>query len=141
MTIKQFQLRLIAPDGVKYQKEATEVALPTENGQITVLPDHMPLVTLLKPGEIVIKNGSTTEELATEGGIVEIENNIVKILADTAEDVASLDELKIAEAKKAAEARLAEAKDDVEFTDATAELEKQLAKLSFLAKRKRKYRS
>lgn len=139
--MKTFQLKLIAPDGVKYEKEASEVTLPTDNGQITVLPDHMPLITLLKPGEIIIKNGNSVEELATEGGIVEIDNNIVKILADTAEDVHSLNELKIAEAKKAAEQRLSNAKDDVEFTDASAELEKQLAKLNFLTKRKRKYRN
>jgi F0F1-type ATP synthase epsilon subunit len=60
-------------------------------------------------------------------------------LADTAEDAQSLDELKIIEAKKAAEHRLAAAKDDVEFTDAKAALEKQIAKLNFLTKRKKKY--
>lgn len=134
-----FNLKIIAPDGVKYQAEATEITLPTPAGQITVLPDHMPLVSLLSPGEIILRNGSKTNELATEGGIVEICDNLVKVLADTAEDADSLDELKIMEAKKAAETRLAEAKDDVEFTDAAASLEKQLAKLSFLTKRKHKY--
>jgi F-type H+-transporting ATPase subunit epsilon len=99
----------------------------------------MPLIALLKPGEIVIKNGSKTHELATEGGIVEISDNIVKVLADTAENADSLDELKILEAKKAAEARLAQAKDEVEFTDAAAALEKQLAKINFLSRRKQKY--
>lgn len=134
-----FNLKLIAPDGVKYQAEATEVTLPTPNGQITILPNHMPLVSLLSPGEIIVKNGNKINELATEGGIVEIAGNVVKVLADTAEDADSLDELKIMEAKKAAETRLAQAKDDVEFTDAAASLEKQLAKLNFLTKRKRKY--
>lgn len=134
---KTFKLKLIAPDGVKYEEEATEVTLPTADGQITVLPNHMPLISLLKPGAISIKNGSKEEELATEGGIVEISNNVVKILADTAEKADSLDELKIVEAKKAAERRLAEAKDEVEFTEAAAALEKQLAKLTFLNKRKK----
>jgi ATP synthase F1 epsilon subunit len=99
----------------------------------------MPLITLLKSGEIVIKNGNTIHNLATDGGIVEISNNIVKILADTAEDVGSLDELKISEAKKIAEQRLANAKDGVEFAEASAMLEKQITKLNLLAKRKRKY--
>ncbi len=137
--MNKFTLKLIAPDGVKYEEEADEVVLPTADGQITVLPGHMPVISLLKPGEIIIKNGSKTHELATEGGVVEVSQNLVKVLADTAEDAESMDELKIAEAKKAAEQRLANAKDEVEFTEAAAALEKQLAKLNFLTKRK-KYR-
>ncbi|MFA7253777.1 MAG: ATP synthase F1 subunit epsilon [Patescibacteria group bacterium] len=137
--MNKFTLKLIAPDGVKYEEEADEVVLPTADGQITVLPGHMPVISLLKPGEIIIKNGNKTHELATEGGVAEISQNLVKVLADTAEEADSLDELKIAEAKKAAEQRLANAKDEVEFTEAAAALEKQLVKLSFITKRK-KYR-
>lgn len=137
--MNKFKLKIIAPDGIKYEEEATEINLPTVDGHIAVLPNHMPLITLLKSGEIVIKDGNTTHNLATDGGIVEISNNIVKILADTAEDVGSLDELKISEAKKIAEQRLANAKDGVEFAEASAMLEKQITKLNLLAKRKRKY--
>lgn len=137
--MNSFKLKLIAPDGVKYEENATEISLPTPDGTITILPNHMPLITLLRPGEIIIKNGGQSTELSTEGGIIEISNNLVKILADTAEIADSLDELKITEAKKAAEERLANAKDEAEFADASAALEKQLAKLNFLTKRK-KYR-
>lgn len=136
----KFKLKLISPSGVTYDKEATEIILPTADGSIAVLANHMPLVTLLKPGEIIIKNGNETQELATEGGIAQISNNLVKILADTAEDAAQLDELKILAAKKQAEDRLANAKDEVEFTDAAANLEKQLAMLNLITKRKKKYR-
>jgi F-type H+-transporting ATPase subunit epsilon len=134
-----FKLKLIAPDGVKYEEMASEVTLPTAAGQITILPNHMPLISLLKPGEIIIKDGNATHELATEGGVVEITNSEVKILADTAEDVHNLDELKILEAKKTAEKRLSTAKNEVEFADAAAALEKQMAKLNFLTKRRKKY--
>ncbi|HOX41666.1 MAG TPA: ATP synthase F1 subunit epsilon [bacterium] len=134
-----FKLKLIAPDGVKYEEEATEAILPTPGGQIAILPGHMPLISLLSPGEIIIKNGNKEHALATEGGIVKIVSNLVKIIADTAEDANSLDELKITEAKKAAEQRIKEARDDVEFADASAALEKQIAKLSIIAKRKKKY--
>jgi F-type H+-transporting ATPase subunit epsilon len=134
-----FTLKLIAPDGIKYESEATEITLPTVDGEITVLPNHMPLITLLKPGEIIIKNSSKTIELATEGGIAEITSKLVKVMADTAEEASDLDELKIAEAKKAAEKRLLEAKSEVDFAEASVAIEKQLAKLNFLQKRKRKY--
>lgn len=138
MTNKNFILKLIAPDGVKYEEEATEVVLPTDGGQIQVLPGHMPLTVLLKPGEITIKNNDKTHHLATEGGVAQISQELVKILADTAEDAESLDELAIIEAKKLAEDRVKNAKDQVEFTDATAHLEKQIAKLTFLKRRRRK---
>ena len=133
---KSFSLKLIAPDGVKYESSATAVFLPTPDGTIEILPDHMPLVALLAPGEISIHDNTETKSLVTEGGIVEIGNNLVKILADTAEEAHNLDEMKILEAKKAAEERLANAKDNVEYTDAAAHLEKQLAKLRIITKRR-----
>ena len=134
-----FNLKLIAPDGVKYEADAIEATLPTPDGQITILPNHMPVISLLAPGEIRLKIDGKEHVLATEGGIVEIANNTVKILADTAEDVDSLDALKIEEAKKHADNLLANAKSDVEYADAVAHLEKQIAKLSILRRRK-KYR-
>lgn len=139
MTIKQFNLKLIAPDGVKYDHQVSSVSLPTPSGQITILPNHEPLISLLAPGEIILKIDGKEHILATEGGIVEINNNLVKILADTAEDIDSLDHLKIEEAKKHAEELIANAKNDVQYADAVAHLEKQIAKLSILKKR-RKYK-
>jgi len=134
-----FNLKLIAPDGVKYEADAIEATLPTPDGQITILPNHMPLISLLSPGEIVLKIDGKEHILVTEGGIAEIANNTVKILADTAEDINSLDQLKIEEAKKHAEELIATAKTDIEYANAAAHLEKQLSKLSIL-KRRKKYR-
>jgi F-type H+-transporting ATPase subunit epsilon len=136
---KTFNLKLIAPSGVKYESEATAVFLPTSEGTIEVLPDHMPLIALLAPGEITIKNGGTEKVLVTDGGMVEIADNLVKILADEAEEAANLDEMKILEAKHAAEDRLANSKDSVEHADATAHLEKQISKLNILTKHKRRH--
>jgi F-type H+-transporting ATPase subunit epsilon len=131
-----FKLKLIAPDGVKYEQEVSEVILPTPNGEIAILSEHMPLVSLLSPGEIIVKEGNTEHHLATEGGVVEVGNNEVKVIADTAEEINSLDELKIEEAKKAATQRLTEAKDDTEYADALAHLEKQLAKEKIVRRKK-----
>ncbi len=132
---KTFKLKLIALSGVKYEADTTAVFLPTPDGVIEVLPDHMPLIALLSPGEIIIKNNGNQKNLVTDGGMVEIADNLVKILADEAEEADNLDEMKILEAKKAAEARLANAKDDVEHADAAAQLEKQLSKLKFVKRR------
>jgi F-type H+-transporting ATPase subunit epsilon len=137
--MKTFNLKLISPTGIKYEAEANSVFLPTPDGEIEVLPDHMPLIALLSPGEISIKLDDKTEFLSTDGGLVEINSNIVKIIADAAESADSLDEFKILEAKKAAEERLANAKDNVEFADAAAHLEKQLARLSVITKHKHRH--
>ena len=134
-----FNLKLIAPDGVKYEVDASEATLPTPEGQITILPNHMPVISLLAPGEILLKIDGKNHVLATEGGIIEIANNTVKVLADTAEDIDSLDQLKIEDAKKQAQHLLSNAKNDVEYADAIAHLEKQIAKLSIL-KRRKKYK-
>ena len=137
--MKTFNLKLISPTGIKYEAEANSVFLPTPDGEIEILPDHMPLVALLSPGEILIKLDGKTEHLATDGGLVEINNNTVKIIADAAESAENLDEFKIMEAKKLAEERLANAKDNVEYADAAAHLEKQLSRLRIVTKHKRKH--
>lgn len=134
--MKTFNLKLISPTGIKYEAEANSVFLPTPDGVIEILPDHMPLIALLSPGEILIKLNDKTEYLATDGGLVEINDNMVKIIADAAESAENLDEFKILEAKKIAEERLANAKDNVESADAAAHLEKQLSKLRILTKHK-----
>ncbi len=133
------QVRLIAPSGIKYDSEANKVILPSVGGQISILPKHMDIISLLAPGEIIIHIGAQEKILVTEGGIVQVFEGNVDILADTAEEVSSIDELKIEEAKKKAEQLRAQARTDIEYADATALLEKQIAKINILKKRKRKY--
>jgi len=137
--MKTFNLKLIAPDGIKYEGEVFEASLPTPGGQIAVLANHMPLISLLSPGEIVLKTSGKDHYLATEGGIIEVANNSIKILADTAESADTLDEIKIEEARQRAEHALKNAESEVDFAAAEAALEKQLAKIRVL-KRRKKYR-
>jgi len=134
-----FTLKLITPGGVTFEGDTSEISLPTPDGQITVLANHEPIISLISPGEIVMQKNGKEHYLATEGGIVEIANNLVKVMADTAETAESLDQAKIEEARLAAQQKLREAKDHVDFTSAEVALEKQLAKLRIL-KRRRKYK-
>ena len=135
-----FKLRLVTPDGVKYETEAIKAILPSKEGQITILPNHMPLISLLNAGEINLQINGKEHVLVTEGGMVKVANNMVEIIADTAEDIDTLDHLKIEEAKKRAEKLMSEAGSDAEFAHAAGLLEKQIAKLHVLNRRK-KYRS
>jgi F-type H+-transporting ATPase subunit epsilon len=136
--MNKFNLKLIAPTGVAYEGEVTEASIPTPDGQITILAKHMPLVTALSPGEIKLKTNGKNWYMATEGGIAYVAKNSLKILADTAESAESLDEAKIIEAKRKAEKLLSNINDEQEFAAVEATIEKQLAKLSFLKRRKRK---
>ena len=134
--MSNFTLKLITPAGNAYEGEVSEASVPTPDGQITILHGHMPLMTLVSPGEIKLKTNGKERYLATEGGVAYIANNLLKILADTAESADSLDEAKIQEAKERAQKMLANITDEVEFANMEAHLEKQLAKLSFLKRRK-----
>lgn len=135
--MSNFTLKLISPKGVIFEGEVVEASMPTPDGQVTLLAGHMPLITLLSPGEIIIRGGNKEHFLATEGGVAYVSKNMVKILADTAESADSIDSAKIEEAKHRAENLMKNARDDVEFARAEALLEKQLAKIHFIKKRKK----
>jgi F-type H+-transporting ATPase subunit epsilon len=134
---KKFNVKLVSPEGVKYEDEADELILPTENGQIGVLADHEPLIALLSPGEIVVKTGTREHYLATHGGVVKIAGNVVEILADSATYADELDQVKINEAREKAVRQLAEAKDETDYATAAGMLEKILASEKVLKRRKR----
>lgn len=135
--MKSFRVKLISPEGVKYQDEADELILPTENGQIGVLADHQPLVALLTPGEVIVRNNGKEHYLATHGGILKVENNSVEILADSASYADELDQIKIDEARAKAQKRLEDAQNEVDYANAASMLEKILASEKVLRRRKR----
>lgn len=100
-------------------------------GEITILPSHVPLVALLKPGviEAVLEDGQH-ELMAVSGGLIEVMSGKVVVLADTAERAAELDEERIALARSRAESLKEQAEhiDDVEFARLSAALETELAR-------------
>lgn len=135
--MKSFTLKLITPRGIAYEGEISQASLPTPDGQLTILSHHMPLMTLLIPGEILIASAGKQHYLSTEGGIAYVSKNFLKVLADTAESAESMDVAKIEEAKRKAEHLMRNSDDEVEFAHAEALLEKQLAKLRFIRKRRK----
>ena len=124
---------IITPDGLKFQEDVFEVTLPTPQGNIGVLPHHIPLISIVTPGVISIRRHDSVQEepehLATEGGFVEINGKHVRLLADTAERADDIDELKTQEALAQARQLRAAAKDQISLADATALIEKQSARL------------
>ena len=125
------KLSIITPERTLIdQEEVTSITLPTMSGEITVLPGHAPIITVLQPGELVVGSDKETRPMAVSGGFVEITKKSVRILADSAERVEELDIKRAEEAKKRAE-ELLKNRDatDVEFAQIAAKLEKELARL------------
>ncbi len=123
--------KIITPERIVYEAHAKEIVLPTEQGEIAILPHHIPLVTLLKAGVVrVIAEDGTEEIMAVSTGVVEVSGMNITVLADTADRADELEEEKIAHAVSAAEKLMTERKhDEVGFADATALLERELARI------------
>ncbi|MCK5084430.1 MAG: ATP synthase F1 subunit epsilon [Candidatus Pacebacteria bacterium] len=136
----KINLRIITPEKIAYKDKADQITLPTGNGEITVMTNHIPLISTMKHGELVIKNDGKEIPMAVCNGFIEVKKNNVTIMTDIAERVEEIDEQLAKEAKKRAKELLAE-KDkmsDVAFADATALLEKSLARIKVARRRKRR---
>jgi F-type H+-transporting ATPase subunit epsilon len=125
-----FHLEIITPDETVYEGSAASVTLQTADGEITVLPGHIPLMTTLLPGVAMVRTGEGEEFFALSGGVVEIDTTSVRVLAQTADRAEGLEEAAIEQAKARAEQVVAEKRHDAEgFAEATAILDRELAKL------------
>lgn len=139
MSTSKINLQIITPEKVAYKGKADQVTLPTQDGEITILANHVPLISVIKHGKLVIKNNSEEILMAVWGGFVEVKKNDLIIMTNTAERSEEIDEERAQKARERAEKLLAE-KDklsDIAFADATAALERSLMRLN-LAKRRKK---
>ena len=82
----KFIVEIIAPDETILKSEASEVTIPSYEGQMGILKDHIPLITFLRPGLILIKNQEKNQYYVEEG-TVEFSNNNLLILTSTAKDL------------------------------------------------------
>lgn len=126
-------LVVTTPNGVVYENDAREVTLETESGQITVLHHHTPLVSVLKPGEMIVRKGKDEEHhFALSGGILEVrEGGAVVILADAGERAEDIDLEKAEKARARVEEALKEKEtlDEVAIARFEAELANELLRL------------
>src|SRR5580704_514993 len=108
------QLEIVTPEAQTYSDQVEMVTLPGVEGEMGIYPNHVPLMTQLVPGEIVVRKDGHDLFLAVGEGFVEITGERVAILTDMALRSEQIDEAKAEEARQRAEARLAEHLDDVE---------------------------
>ena len=126
MTLK---LEIVTPEGTAYSEDVDMVTLPGSEGEMGIYPEHVPLLTQVVPGELIARRGGREEFLAVGDGFVQITGQRVAILTDMAVRAEGIDEAKVEEARRRAEARLAEHLDDEEAAMIHAALAHSLALL------------
>jgi F-type H+-transporting ATPase subunit epsilon len=131
---------VVSAEASIFEGEAEFVALPGEAGELGIYPQHAPLITRIRPGAVRIKvaNKADEEFVFVAGGILEVQPNRVTVLADTAIRAHDLDEAKAAEAQKAAQEAMANAKTDIDFARAQSEFAIMAAQIAAIQRLRRK---
>jgi F-type H+-transporting ATPase subunit epsilon len=129
------QLEIVSPEAQTFSDQVEMVTLPGVEGEMGIYPNHVPLMTQLVPGEIIARKNGQDLFLAVGDGFVEITGERVAILTDMAIRVEQIDEAKAEEARRRAEARLAEKLDDAECAAVQASLANSLAQINVKRRR------
>ncbi len=148
MSNKQLKLKVVTPEKLILEEMVDQVTLPTTGGELTILPNHIPIIIGLTSGDVVAVTNGEHVPMALSGGFVEVKKDedghtLVAVLADFAEHVSDLSDEKIERAKTRAEELKAQManKDHVDFEHFEAELERSLTRVKIADKwRTRKYR-
>lgn len=130
--MEQFNLRIITPDRVFYEGHVEMVEFNTTEGEIGVLPGHIPMTVVLKPGILTITEADETKEAALHSGFAEILPEGVVILAEVVEWPSEIDLERAEDAKERAEERIKEHAPETDMVRAEAALLRSIARISVL---------
>jgi len=133
---KTLHVDIVSAEQAIFSGEATMVIAPGESGELGILPEHTPLLTRVKPGTVRLQmaDGAEEEVIYGSGGMMEVQPDVVTILADTSVRAHDLDEAKALEAKRLAEDAIANRSGTMEIAKAQAELAEAAAQLSAIRK-------
>ena len=123
------KLKIITHERIVFEGEVDELVIQTTSGQMGILKDHIPITTALDIGVTKAIVGGKNKYFATMGGIFQFKDNVATILTDVCEDGCEIDVTRASEAKRRAEARLADASAKVNAERAQAALARSLARL------------
>ena len=131
---KTFHVDIVSAEASIYSGEADMVIAPGEAGELGVLPEHVPLLTRVRPGTVRIRHGAEEEVIYVSGGMMEVQPDSVTVLADTSVRAHDLDEAKAMEAERLAKEALANRTGQLEIAQAQAELAQAAAQLAAIRK-------
>lgn len=137
-----FHFQLVSLSGKKFDEDVYEVILPTLDGQIGVLTDHMPLVSVATDGVISVRRQSKDpdnkrEFFASSGGAIEVDHNLLRVLVDEADHAEQINEEQAAKALERAKKMKAEAKDQVSLEHAQALVDRHEVRLHVASLKRR----
>jgi len=131
------KLEVVTPAGVVYTADVHMVTMPAVEGQIGVYARHMPLLTRIVPGEILVRTSAGTEEVLAVGeGLVAVTSDHIGIVTDMAIEAKNIDEVKVEAARQRALARLRDKISDEEVATVNASLARSLAQLKVKRRRR-----
>jgi F-type H+-transporting ATPase subunit epsilon len=138
-------LQLVTLSGTKFEGDVYEVILPTLDGEIGILQNHMPLISVATAGAVVVKKNrndsdSQREFFAISGGVIEIEHNLLKVIVDEADHAENINEAEAEAAHERAQAMKAEAKDQVSLDHAQQMIDRTSARLEVAKLKRRRQR-
>ena len=133
---KTLHVDIVSAEQQIFSGEAELVIAPGEAGELGILPEHIPLLTRIKPGTVRIKVANSAEEevIYVSGGMMEVQPDRVTVLADTSVRAHDLDEAKALEAERVAKEALANRTGAMEIAKAQAELAEAGAQLAAIRK-------
>jgi len=124
------QVDIVSAESEIFSGEASMVFAPAVQGEVGIAPRHAPLITHLRPGEVVVRPPEGEEQaFYVSGGILEVQPHMVTVLSDTALRARDLDEAAALQAKEQAEAALRDRTADIDYAKAKAELAQAAAQL------------
>jgi F-type H+-transporting ATPase subunit epsilon len=134
--------KLVALSGTKFDDDVYEVILPTLDGEIGVLQDHMPLVSVATNGAIIVRrdakdSDSKREFFATNGGVIEVSDNALRVLVDEADHANDINEAEAEAAMERAKQMKAEAVDEISLQHAQALVDRQVVRLEVAGLKRR----
>ena len=134
------RLDVVTAERAVYSDDVDIVIAPGVQGQLGILPNHTPLMTMLQPGELIARKGNEEFSLAVSGGFIEVRPNRVIVLADSAERAEEIDIARAEEAKKRAEQMLDERyAPEADAAKTEAALRRSLIRLKVATKRRRRH--
>ena len=131
---KTIQVDIVSAEQQIFSGAAERVIAPGEAGELGILPEHMPLLTRIKPGTVRIQNGDEEEVIYVSGGMMEVQPDRITVLADTSIRAHDLDEAKAMEAQRLAKEALSSRTGAMEIAKAQAELAQAAAQLATIRK-------
>jgi F-type H+-transporting ATPase subunit epsilon len=132
----KLRLVVVTPEGKTFDSDVEQVVMPGVEGQLGILPGHVPLLTAIQPGELDLKAGSRGDELAVGGGFAEVTGDRVTILTDMAVKPEDIDEHAVEKALQSAQQALLEKKAGPEAEALMAMIQRSTAQLNLKRRRR-----